>query len=246
MKPLSRKAESSILCPMFSRLGYAALAAFLVISGCGPSDSRKADISLKGKVGDTYRIDLNVHSTFLMPAQEKSPAINEELTMTQTKVFTCTKVEGTKTTWVSKSEKVTATGSGSMVSQAGSLEESQRDLVETVTRDAQNRAQNNSLPSAIEPVFPNRPVSLGDQWRGEANLQGVKSVMTYTFEKFEKVNGKETAVILSTPESPDIRVTKPMRIWIELEHGWPMKAEALLEIKNLDFTTIFSVSLARK
>ena len=231
---------------MFTRLGYAALAAFLVAAGCGPSDSRKADIRFQANSGDAYKIQYKLESHYEIDPGDGTPMTHEQMSLSQVKSYKCTKTDGGKGTWVVKTEEISGTGTGSMESQAYRLIENQKDKSETFTRDSQNKLSTLALSSPLDPVYPNRPVSVGDQWRSEVTIQGINVLVTHTFEGFEKVNGKETAIINSNPGHASVTVIKPIRTWVEISNGWPLKAEGTLEVNSQgDVKTTTTMSLAR-
>ena len=247
MKSFGPGVESSILSPMFSRLGYAALAAFLIACGCGPSDSRVADIRLKGISGDQYKVEIAFKTTYNIPDTETTPAMQEQIDVKELRSYKCTKAEENKSTWTTTTEKIEAKGTGTMASQAHSLQESNKGKTQTFTRDSQNKFSDLSASNSLDPVFPNRPVHVGDQWRGEVNMQGVKVVMTYAFEGFESVDGREAFLISSKSDSPSINVLKPIKIWIEKSTGWPMKGEGEFEvISEGGFKSSTAITLVRK
>ena len=239
--------ESSILSPMSSRLVCAVLASCLLTGGCGSSDSRRADISLHAKPGDIYKIELSLSSHYEIEAGEASgPIQHEELKMDQLNSLECTEVSGETSTWKVKSESITASGTGSMQGQAARLKQTQGE-VEMVIRDKQNRRTDKKPSNVFEPVFPNRPVSVGDQWRGEVVIQGAKAILTYRFEGIEMVDGIETAKISGSPQdSPGVKMTKPFRIWIESSTGWPIKGEGEFDVAAPGYRVVATIKLTRK
>jgi len=239
--------ESSILSPMFLRPGYAALAVFLVVSGCGSSDSRKADIRIQGRPGDKYTVEISSKTTYNIPDTETTPAAQEQISVTEVLSYKCLKLQDDKSTWSVTTDKIEATGSGSMTGQAHALQESKKGKTPSFTRDAQNKSSDQSVSNALDPLFPNRPVSVGDQWRGEANMQGVSVLMTHTFEGFASVDGREAFLISSKSDSPSINVLKPIKIWIETSTGWPIKGEGEFEVvSNEGFKSTTAMTLRRK
>ena len=219
---------------MISRPGLAALAAFLVAIGCGPSDARRADIRFQGNPGDTYSVEVSMKTIYEVPGPENSPSTQEEMAIEELRTYKCTKAQDGKSTWTVTIDKITATGSGSLASQAQSIKERQKGKSETFTRSPQNKFSDLAISSSLDPVYPNRPVGVGDQWRGEVNMQGVKALMTHTFEGFESVNGKEALLITSTSENPTVNILKPIKLWIEKSTGWPMKGEGTFEVTSQD------------
>jgi hypothetical protein len=245
--PTRFHAESSILFPMFSRLSYAGLAAFLVATGCGSSDSRRADIRFEGKPGDAYSLQISTKTTYEVPGPENSPSTEEQITIDELRSYKCIKTQDGKSTWTVTTDEITASGSGSLASQAHSLMERQRGKSESFTRSSQNKFSDISISSSLDPVYPNRPVGVGDQWRGEVNMQGVKALMTHAFAGFENMNGLEAFLITSTSESPTVNIIKPINLWVERSNGWPIKGEGKFEVISQDgYKAVTVVSLIRK
>ena len=239
--------ESSILFPMFPRLWVAASASVVLLAGCSSPDSPKAEIKLRANTGDSYLVDYEFKTTYVMGQQGNTPATQEAMDVKQLRSFRCTKVEGDKSTWITKMEKITAVGTGSMGLQGDMMMRNQQGQSETFTRNLQNIYSDQSFSGALDVVFPNRPVSKGDQWRGEVNLQGMKALMIHTFEGSQKVDGKDTFLISSEPEHPGITMLKPIRIWIEQSTGWPIKGEGAFAVTTLEnYKATTTVSLKRK
>ncbi|HZH98899.1 MAG TPA: hypothetical protein VEX38_08000, partial [Fimbriimonadaceae bacterium] len=75
-------------------------------------------------------------------------------------------------------------------------------------------------------AFPTHPVKVGDTWESESEVQGKKVKAQNKFVKVETVNGKEAAHIQVTiPDQKDIKMTKPLDMWVELSNGMLLKME---------------------
>ena len=78
-------------------------------------------------------------------------------------------------------------------------------------------------------------------------MQGVKALVTHTFEGFESMNGREAFLIASTSESPTVNIIKPIKLWVERSTGWPIKGEGKFEVISQEgYKAVTVVSLIRK
>lgn len=224
-------------------IGVLALAA---LAGCGPSDSRKADIKLHSKVGDTYTLKYRIKTRFNVDNTTEEPEIKEDFEENHVWSYKCTKVEGGKSTWEVKTVDVKAVGTGTLASRAVTLMASQKDQVQSFTRDTQNNFSDLAFAHAFDTIFPQRPVVADDQWRGEMNLQGFKKVMRHRFGGFEKVGEKDAFVIISESDSPTVKIIEPLKVWIEVSTGWPLKGEGKFEVTDgLNYSNVSEVELTR-
>jgi hypothetical protein len=213
---------------MTRRSRWAPLAVAACILGCGPSDSRTADIQMRANPGETFRTEFELNSRYFIgaPALRTFPTGGEQLRVKLIKEHKCLKSGGGQWEWQIRGVDAEAGGTGSMLVEAAALAESEKAKSETLVRDKQNRGKENKPTSAFDPVYPNRPVHIGDSWRSEVVMQGVTLPLVYTFSAFDEVNGRPAALLTAKPEnSRVILLEAPLKLWIDLERGVPIKGE---------------------
>jgi len=209
----------------FRGFGWA-LAAVLLLAGCSSSPGTKPVLlRLKAKPGDSFTVSYRVDTEYDFPGDGKGgPPSHESSFVELKKLYTCKAATDEKITWETKTISVVADGSGPLKGQSYEVIESERERVETLERNGQNKLVSKSKDNPLELLFPDGEVNVGDAWRGNINLQGNELVVTYHVEGFETVDGRKTVHIRGELSGDmQIRLGKPLHIWVDTSNGFPVK-----------------------
>ena len=198
--------------------------------------------------GDSYTVVYATISDFFRPATAEEPVTNEHSNVTMDRVFTCSKADGTKTTWNVKVSDVKTKSDGSLATQASVAAHAEKGKSETWERDERNRILASIPYSPIEFEFPVQAVQVGDAWRTSTQVQGYALVMTYTVAGFEKVDGMDAIVVTGTHEgTPEVEMVKPVKTYYDVATGFPIRGEgSYLMHPTSDSKLSVSFSMKRK
>lgn len=210
---------------------FVACFAAVLMAGCGsnppsaPGMPTQTLLRLKGNPGDTAKVTFLVDTHLSLPGDGKGGGpTSAEMTMKLVQEHKIDKVEDGKIHWTYTNLEVNADGSGVLAMQANQLKGSEKGKKEEVVRNERNEVVETRGETPLQLIFPEEAVHVGDQWRGETELQGQKMMMLYTVDAFEKVGGKTAVKISASLEgSRDITLTKPLTVWYDVSNGWPIK-----------------------
>lgn len=204
------------------------LAAAIMLSGCSGGQSTKpVMLRLKAKVGDAFVLNYRVDTEYDLPGDGKGGPPSKETSYVELKKqYTCKAATDEKITWEVKTISVEADGTGPMKSQSYTVIDSEKDKVETVERDGQNKLLSKTRENPLEMIYPDSEVNVGDAWRGNLNLQGNSLMLTYTIDGFEKIGGRDTVRIKGALAGDlQVRLSKPLMVWIDTANGFPVKGD---------------------
>ena len=211
--------------------------------GTGGSSSGPVTLRLQGSKGDKYSYKTDVKLTAdvssVPPAPANSPMAarieqmkkgEQSMDFSRTVDAELKDASGGKFTWQETTKDVKASGRG-MFAAAAPIVEQEKGKVKTKVFYASGKpvdpnalAEGNSTPLII--VFSDKPVKPGDTWSDSTTVNGKTIHTSYKLEKFEKVDGFDTAAISVTINAgEDMKTNQPMMIWIDKATGQPVKAD---------------------
>jgi hypothetical protein len=228
------------------RLSYFLLAA-LFLAGCNkPADGgstvsgstpaqapTEATLRLKASKGDKFTMVMEMDTQIQMPDPAGGTPQTHSMKMSVTKEHTCIDVTDGKMKWEEKTIDSSGTGTGPFEAQVKQMVEAEKKKAPTTeVLDERNKVVESTENDPFSLVYPEKPVKVGDTWEADSKMFDQDVKVTFKLDRFEKVGGKDAAVISASVSGNDkLKMIKPLVVFVDTANGWPMKGDGEFEME---------------
>jgi hypothetical protein len=191
-------------------------------------------LRVKAAEGDTFTMDMEMDTEVMLALQPGATPEKHTMSMKAKQKHTAKEVKDGKITWEIETLEASGTGTGPFEAQAKSFAETEKGKKETRVTDERNKTVESGSESPFTLEYPEKAIKVGDSWTTKAKMLDTEAEVTFKLERFERVGDKTAAVIsASVAESQNLKLTKPLLVFVDVSNGWPIKGEAEFESKPM-------------
>jgi len=204
------------------------------VSGSAPAPApTEATLRLKANKGDKFTMVMEMDTSIDMPNPAGGAPETHSMKMSVTKEHTCIDVTDGKMKWEEKTIDSTGTGTGPFEAQVKQMVEAEKKKGPvTEVLDDHNKVVESSENDPFSLVYPDEPVKVGDTWEADSKMFDQAVKVTFKLDRFEKVDGKDAAVISASVSGNDkLKMIKPLVVFVDTANGWPMKGDGEFEME---------------